>query len=416
MTDRPIDTKPQKIKFRIIGIVSACVIILILWMVFSPHPSQLNAKRTGMKLDRVSNGVFREYIIADATVMPLKTIFLDAVEGGRVAERYIDDGDVVTLGQPILKLVNTDLQLDFLQRETQAFDLINNLQNTKNLLEQNKVNKLQQLAEVDFQLKEATRIADVNEVLFQQKLISQAEYTQSRNAFEYHKRRKYLIEKSIIQDSITASEQMKQMRESYTRMKSNLELMRRKTEDLIVKAPAAGQISAFHAELGELKTKGQNLGQLDILNGYKVRAHIDEHYINRLVTGLYAVAEVGNKPYQLQIRNIYPQVVNGHFETDLFFTNAIPQHIRKGLNIQVQLELGQSENALLIPKGGFYQTTGGNWIYVLDTTGNKALKRTIKIGRQNPEYFEVIEGLKEGEQVITSSYETLGDFDQINLN
>jgi HlyD family secretion protein len=415
MVDRVIEKKHPGLKrYALIGGIGIAIIAVVI-MFSTGNSRELNADRNKLTISTVSFNSFREYIAVDGTVLPIKTIYLDAVEGGRVAERYVEDGAIVKEGQPVLKLVNTDLQLDFLQRETQAFDLINNLQNARNNLENNKVTRLNQLADIEFQLKESERLFEINDKLYKDKLISTQEYHQYKNNYEYNKRKKQLIEKAIVQDSVTAYEQMKQMRESYARMQSNIKLMRQKTEDLIVRAPASGQLSSFRAEIGELKSKGQSLGQLDILNGYKVRAQIDEHYISRIVTGQQAEFDFGGNTYQLQVKTIYPQVANGRFDADMEFTGQQPNSIRKGQNLQLRLQLGENEKVLLLTKGGFYQSTGGNWVYVLTKDGSYAEKRTIRTGRQNPLFYEVLEGLQEGEQVITSSYETLGEYDRINL-
>lgn len=415
MVDRIIQKKYPKLKRNSIIAAATIFTAVLVWLLTQTHSSELNTNKNKLTIAKVKTGEFREYIAIDGTVLPIKTIYLDAVEGGRVAERYVEDGDKISEGQPILKLVNTDLQLDFLQRETQAFDLINNLQNARNNLENTKVTRLNQLADVEFALKESERLYEVNEKLFKDNLIGRQEFYQYKNNYEYNKRKKHLIEKAIAQDSITAYEQMKQMRESYSRMQSNLKLMRQKTEDLVVRAPASGQLSSFRAEIGELKTKGQNLGQLDILNGYKVRAQIDEHYISRIVNGQQARFDFGNNNYLLQVKTIYPQVANGRFDADMEFISTQPQGIKKGQNLQLRLQLGENQNALLLTKGGFYQSTGGNWVYVLNKAGTYAEKRMIRTGRQNPQYYEVLEGLKEDEEVIISSYETLGEYDRINL-
>lgn len=416
MTDRVIQQKHPHLK-RYLFIAAAVVVVAgAIFIASSTFPSTINTDKGRLTIAAARVDLFQEYIAMDGMVLPVKTIYLDAIEGGRVAERFVDDGAKVVIGQPLLKLINTDLQLDFLQKETQAFDLINNLQNARNNLENTKVNRLNQLAEIEFLYNEAERQFKLNQQLFNQHLISDMEYAQFKNNYDYQKRKKQLTEKAIQQDSITAYEQMKQMRESYARMQSNLALMRQKTADLIVKAPASGQLSSFRAEIGELKTKGQNLGQLDILNGYKIRVQIDEHYISRIFSGQKGQFNLNGKNYTLYIKAIYPQVANGHFDADMEFVETQPQQIKKGQNLQVRLQLGENEKALLIPKGGFYQSTGGNWIYVVDPSGSFAEKRTIKTGRQNPEFYEIMEGLQEGEQVITSSYQTLGEYDRINFN
>lgn len=390
-------------------------ILLLFSIALNSGRKEVNIGKDKLSTSTVQYSQFREYIPVDGIVLPVKSIYLDAIEGGRVSEKYAQDGDMVEKGQALLKLVNTDLQLDFLQRETQAFDLINNLQNARNTLENNKVNRQTQLADVDFQLKEAERLYELNSTLYKDKVISKQEFTQSQNNFSYYRRKKELIEQAMVRDSITAHEQMKQMRESHGKMRNNLELMRQKTEDLVVRAPASGQLSAFRAEIGELKTKGQNLGQLDIINAYKIRAQIDEHYISRIQTGQKAEFEYVGKTYTLIVKVIYPQVANGRFDADLEFESAQPLNIRKGQNLQLKLQLGDYTKALLLAKGGFYQQTGGNWVYVIDKNKQFAEKRNIRTGRQNPMYYEITEGLKEGEEVIISSYETLGDYDRLNL-
>lgn len=414
--DRPIEKPAYSLK-RIAAITGAFLAVLLIIFIFfrASGRKELSIAKDKLSIARVTFAEFHEYIPVDGTVLPLKSIYLDAVEGGRVAEKYAQDGDLLKEGQPILKLVNTDLQLDFLNRETQAFDLINNLQNARNTLENNKVNRLTQLADIDFQLRESERQFEVNEKLYQQQLISKQEFLQYKNSYEYNKKKKTLIEQAILRDSVTAYEQFKQMRQSYARMQSNLDLMRQKTADLVVRAPATGQLSAFKAEVGELKTKGQNLGQLDILNGYKVRAQIDEHYTSRIHTGQQATFEYNGNNYLLTVKTIYPQVANGRFDADMEFDGQQPEHIKKGQNLQMKLQLGDHVKALLLAKGGFYQSTGGNWVYVLDESGDYAEKREIRTGRQNPQYYEISEGLKEGEEVIVSSYETLGNYDRINL-
>jgi HlyD family secretion protein len=415
MVDRIIEKKhPNRKKYLYIisGILGAAIILFI---GSRNYKNELKTDKNRLNISVVKYGEFKEYIAIDGMVLPIQTIYLDAIEGGRVAEKYVLDGAILKEGEAILKLVNTDLQLDFLQRETQAFDLINNLQNARNNLENSKVNRLNQLAEAEFQYLEAERVFETNLKLFEANLISKQEYLQFKNNYDFTKKRKKLIEKAIIQDSITAFEQMKQMKESYARMQSNIKLMRQKTEDLIVRAPANGQLSSFRAEIGELKNKGQNLGQLDVLNGYKIRAQVDEHYISRIASGQLAEFELNNQIFPIQVQSINPQVNNGKFEIDLIFINEIPKGIKKGQNLQVKLNLGENQKALLVERGGFYESTYGKWIYVVDKDGTSAMKKTIKTGRQNPEHYEILEGLKEGEEVINSSYQALGDYDKINF-
>lgn len=413
--DRIIVKRPQKRKYIFFSGIAIAVAVLIFYLFSAAGRNEVNVEKDHVVLATVQYAEFNEYIPVDGIVLPIRSIYLDAVEGGRVSEKYVQDGDFVTAGQPVLKLVNTDLQLDFLNRETQAFDLINNLQNARNTLENNKVNRMTQLADVEFQLKEAERIYQLNEKLFADKVVSQQEYLQSKNNYTYYKHKKALIEQAIVRDSITAFEQMNQMRESYARMRSNLQLMKQKTEDLVVRAPASGQLSSFTPQIGELKTKGQNLGQLDVMDGYKVRALIDEHYISRIQIGQQAEFDYIGGTYILSVKTIYPQVANGRFDADMEFVGKQAGQLRKGQNLQLRLKLGDNTKALLLKKGGFYQSTGGNWVYVLEPGKSIATRRTIRTGRQNPQYYEILEGLKEGDQVIVSSYETIGHYDHVNL-
>lgn len=413
MVDRIIEKKKFNTKTILYFVIGISFLSLLFYLIRTNFSKEVKADINRVHIGFVKYGEFKEYIAIDGIVLPIKTIYLDAIEGGRVAEKFVQDGAILKEGEALLKLVNTDLQLDFLQRETQAFDLINNLQNARNNLENLKVNRLNQLAEAEFQFLEAERLFETNKKLFEENLISKQEYLQFKNSYDYSSKRKKLIEKAIVQDSITAFEQMKQMRESYSRMQSNIKLMRQKTEDLIVRAPSAGQLSSFKAEIGELKNKGQNLGQIDALNGYKIRAQIDEHYINRITIGQIAEFDINQKLYQLKINAINPQVVNGKFEIDLLFNGEIPKGIKKGQNIQIRLSLGENEKALMVEKGGFYESTSGQWIYVLEKDKKSATKKAIKIGRQNPDFYEIKDGLSDGDEVIISSYQTLGDYDKI---
>lgn len=413
--DRVIPKRPQRRKYIFLSGIAVAAAALILYLFSAAGRNEVNVDKDHVVLATVQYAEFNEYIPVDGIVLPVRSIYLDAVEGGRVSEKYVQDGDFVTAGQPVLKLINTDLQLDFLNRETQAFDLINNLQNARNTLENNKVNRLTQLADVEFQLREAERVYQLNEKLFADKVVSQQEYLQSKNSYTYYKNKKALIEHAIVRDSITAFEQMNQMRESYARMRSNLLLMKQKTEDLVVRAPASGQLSSFTPQIGELKTKGQNLGQLDVMDGYKVRAQIDEHYISRIQVGQQAEFDYTGGTYILAVKTIYPQVANGRFDADMEFVGKQAGQLRKGQNLQLRLKLGDNTQALLLKKGGFYQSTGGNWVYVLEPGKSTATRRSIRTGRQNPQYYEILEGLKEGDQVIISSYETIGHYDHVNL-
>lgn len=408
--DRVIDNKKAKLRKKIITALAvvAGLVLLYSFYVSSSSPSSFNADKSKISVSTVSMQEFQEFIPADGIVVPLKTVVIDALESGVVREKYVEDGAKVNAGQELLRLENTDLQLDLLNRETMVLDLLNNIRNSRNSLEQNKVNRLTQLADVEFQLAEAERLMMNSEKLRKDEVISQQEYLQTHNNFEYQRKRLKLLKKAMYQDSVSTVEQIAQMQASVSRMQQNLELMRKKNEGLVIKASVAGQLSNFDSEIGETKTKGQNIAAIDVSKGFKVRANIDEMYIARTYVGQIAYCEWDGTEYEMQILKIYPQVTNGQFAIDLKFSNEAPNSLKRGQNIPIKLQMSAKTKSLVIERGGFYQTTGGAWIFVF-SNDNTAERRNIKIGRQNPQHYEILEGLKEGEKVIISSYDNYQD-------
>jgi HlyD family secretion protein len=390
-------------------------VVIVGWVVTSlmstAGPAKLNVDPERLTISQVTRGAFQEFVPVDGAVMPVKTIYLDAPEGGSVQRILVEDGATLTPGQPIIQLANTDLQLEMVNRETAVFDLMNNLQNTRNLLQQNRIQQLNQLADIEFQLREAKRLYELNRSLYEQKVIAQQEFIQSQNNYRYQQRRQQLTRQSLRQDSLTMGQQIGQMQQSVDRMQSNLALMRRKLDDLTIKAPAAGRLTSLNAEIGELKTRGQRIGQLDMLTGLKVRATLDQYYISRIFPGQKAEVTLNNKRYELKVTKIFPQVTSG-LQVDLEFAGATPPDIRRGQTLPVRLALSDQTEAVRVPKGGFNQKTGGNWIFKVNENGTKAYRTDIRLGRQNPDYFEVLEGLKPGDKVVTSSYDgydTMGE-------
>ncbi len=403
---------------RILFIIgSAALFALIAFSFFSgASKSKVNVQNERITISEVKKAAFQEFIPINGVVMPITTIYLDAVEGGRVEEKYVEDGAVLKKGQAILKLANTDLELDLANRETSVFDLITNMQRTRNDAVKNTIDQLRTLAEVDNALTEADRLYTMNKKLFEQKVIASQEFQQSSNNYKYQLRRKKLIQQALNQDSVNTKQQLIQMQQSVDRTQVALGLMRKKAEDLTVKSPVAGQLTSLNAETGESKTRGQRLGQIDVLDGFKIRADIDEHYISRVFVGLLADFSFAEKNYQLKIKKIYSQVTNGRFQVDLQFVSSVPKDIRRGQTMQVKLALGDETQAILLSRGGFYQQTGGNWVFKVNENGTKAFRANIQLGRQNPEYFEVMEGLKPGDKVVTSSYENYGEMQELIIN
>lgn len=414
--DRIIEKKKWNRKriLTIAGIVALVGLVLASYFLTSGK-SRLNVDTDRLTINEVTNGSFKESIPVNGVVMPLTTIYLDAVEGGRVEEKYVEDGAIMKKGQPILRLSNTDLQLGLVTQQTNVYNLLTQMQISKNASQQNTVSKLNQMADVESELKEAERVYNLDKHLYEQKVIGSQEYEKAKNNYNYLLQKKKLSEKILSQDSISTLQQLQQAQQSFQGSQNALKVMRQKVGDLIVRSPIDGQLTSLDAEVGQSKNKGDRLGQIDVLDGYKVRVDIDEHYISRIFPGLTGEFDFNNQTYQLEIKKIYSQVNNGRFQVDMEFAGKIPEGIRRGQSLQIRLALSDETKATLVPKGGFFQKTGGNWIFKLSKDGKTAYKTDIQLGRQNPDYYEVLQGLKPGDKVITSSYENFGDMNELIL-
>jgi HlyD family secretion protein len=382
---------------------------------FTSGGSKLQVDSERLTINTITSGNFKEFIPVNGIVLPLTTIYLDAMEGGRVEEKFVDDGTMMKKGQPILRLSNTDLQLGLVTQQTNVYNLLTQMQISQNAAQQNTVSKLNQMTDVESQLKEAERVYKLNKYLFEEKVIGSQEFQQSQNNYNYYLQKKKLTDQILQQDSISTKQQLQQARQSFEGSQNALNVMRQKVGDLIVRSPIDGQLTSLDAEIGQQKNKGERLGQIDVTTGYKVRADIDEHYISRIFIGLRGDFDFNGKSYTLEIKKIYTQVNNGRFQVDMEFVDAVPDGMRRGQTLQIRLALSDEMKAMLLPKGGFYQKTGGNWIFKLSDDGKRAYKVDIKLGRQNPDYYEVIQGLKEGDKVVTSSYENFGEMGELVL-
>ncbi len=414
--DRVIKKKTwtQKRILTIAGIV-AIIILIGGSYYFTSGKSRLNVDTERITISEIKKGSFQEFIPVNGVVLPITTIYLDAIEGGRVEQIFVEDGAVMKKNQPILQLANTDLELSLSNQETAVFDVLTQMQNTRNNADQNTIRQLNQMAEVDNALAEAERVFKLNKHLHEEKAIGSQEYKSSENNYQYQLRRRKLTKETLHKDSSSGKMQVGQMRESYSRMQNALALMRRKVGDLIVRAPVDGQLTSLDAEPGQSKNKGERLGQIDVLSGFKVRADIDEHYISRIFTGLMGEVTLAGKDFKLRIRKVYTQVNNGRFQVDMDFINGVPEGIRRGQTLQIRLALSDETQAVLLAKGGFFQQTGGNWIFKVNDNGKMAYKADIQLGRQNPDYYEVLQGLKPGDKVVTSSYENYGNMQELVL-
>ena len=414
--DRVIAKKKWTTKkiLTIVGVVALVALILGSYY-FTSGKSRLNVDTERITISEVKNGVFKEFTVVNGIVMPLTTIYLDALEGGRVEEKYVDDGAMMKKGQPILRLSNTDLELSLVNQETSVFNLLTQMQISRNAAQQNTVGKLNQMADADNAYKEAERQYILNKKLYEEKVIGSQEFKQSEIAYEYQIKRRKLQEQILTQDSISVKQEYEQSRQSFDRTQNALQVMRRKVGDLIVRAPFDGQLTSLDAEIGQNKNKGERLGQVDATNGFKVRVDIDEHYISRIYTGLMGQFNFAGKDYSLTIKKVFTQVTNGRFQVDMEFVGDVPQGIRRGQTLQIRLGLSDEKQALLLPRGGFYQQTGGNWIFKVNENGTVAYRVDIQLGGQNPDYYEVLQGLKPGDKVVTSSYENYGTMQELVL-
>ena len=414
--DRVIEKKFWNSKrIMIIGGSLALVGLLTASVYFSSGKSKLNVVTDRITISEIKRGPFQEFIPVDGVVLPITTIYLDAIEGGRVEEKLVEDGAMMKKNQPILRLSNTDLELSLANQETSVFNVLTQMQNTKNNAEQNSMNRQTQMADVDNALTEAQRLYTLNKKLYDQKVIGKQEYESSLNLYNYQVKRKKLSEDILKQDGSSMKLQVGQSAESYERMRNTLGLMRKKVGDLIVRSPVDGQLTSLDAEIGQSKNKGERLGQIDVTSGFKARVNVDEHYISRIFIGLGGECLLAGKNYKLTIKKVYTQVTNGRFQVDMEFNDSVPTGIRRGQTLQIRLALSDERNALLLSKGGFYQQTGGNWIFKVNESGSMAYKIDIQLGSQNPDYYEVLEGLKPGDKVITSSYENYGDIQELVL-
>jgi HlyD family secretion protein len=393
--------------------IAGIIILILASFYFTSGKSKLNVEAERITISEVTQGPFQEFIPVNGVVLPITTIYLDALEGGRVEEKFVEDGAVMKKGEPILRLSNTDLELSLVQQETSVYNLLTQMQISQNAARQNTISKLNQMTDVESTLKETKRIYELNKKLYEQKAIGSQEFKKAENDYNYQLQKKKLTEQILKQDSASVKLELDQAKQSYSRTQDALQLMRKKVGDLIVRSPVDGQLTSLDAEIGQNKPKGERLGQIDVLSGFKVRVDIDEHYISRIYTGLKGNFDFANKNYKLVIKKVYTQVTNGRFQVDMEFENEVPQGIRRGQTLQIHLTLSDEKQAVMVPKGGFYQQTGGNWIFKVSDGGTKAYKVDIQLGNQNPDFYEVLQGLKPGDKVVTSSYENYGNMQEL---
>ncbi|HEY4287152.1 MAG TPA: HlyD family efflux transporter periplasmic adaptor subunit [Puia sp.] len=367
-------------------------------------------------VSEVTKAPFQESIPQNGTVLPLTTIYLVTQDGGRVEKKYVEDGAILKTGDPILKMNNTELEMTLANNTTSVSTMLANMQLSKVTAQQNTINKLNNMADVDGLYNEAERIYNLDKKLYAQKVIGSQEWQTAQNNYNYLKQKRMLTQEILKQDTISREQQEVQDKQSLAGAQQTLAILKTRVNELVLRAPNDGQLTSLDAEIGQSKTPGASLGQLDVLDGFKVRlSDVDEHYINRVFTGQTGTFSFNDTTYKLKITKVYTQVTNGRFMVDMNFVGKVPKGIRKGQTLQITLALSDETTAILLPKGGFYQQTGGNWIFKVSDDGKTAYRVDIQLNRQSTDYYEVISGLKPGDKVITSSYETYGNIQELVL-
>lgn len=412
--DRPIKKKRWTLKSVLsIALIGTFLFFLIYLLIFRDKQSRLYVNKDQLSIAMVLEDKFQEFIPTDGIVFPKNTVYIDAVQGGIVEAVYVEDGAILKKGNPILKLMNANMELSTMEQETRMLDAINNLQNTKIQLEQNRFIREKEIADLTFKLQQARIDYERKEQLIKNGVIAKKEWEDAERAYFGFKKQIELSLELQKLDSLFAYSQIIQINQSIRRMGQNLELLHKTIENMNIKAPVNGKLSSFSAEIGELKQAGEHLGQIDMMDGYKLKARIDERYISRVFVGQDAEFDLSNQTFKLQISKIYTDVTNGTFEVDLFFDGTAPATIKRGQSVQLRIIFSSADDTIIIKRGGFFQETGGNWVYVVDPSGSFAVKREISLGRQNTRYYEVKEGLDPGEKVIVSSYKSFGGKDKL---
>ena len=383
--------------------------IFILWLIMRDDASTLRVNAGTLSISEVISGEFNDYIRVSGQVQPMTTIQISPQEGGIVQEILIEEGSKVKAGDEILRMSNDNLDLQILNSEAELAEKENLLRNTMISMEQQRLSVQQEKLQLQIEVKRLKRKYEQNKVLYEEKLIAREEYLMTEEDYQIAAGRLELVKERATQDSLYRSVEIKQMQESLDNMRLNMQMIRKRKENLTIKSPIDGELGLLEVVLGQSIASGMKIGQINNLDSYKIEAQIDEHYIDRVSAGLSASFERQNESYDAIIRKVYPEVREGRFKADFRFNGEQPANIRTGQTYYLNLQLGQPEKAILIPRGTFYQKTGGKWIYVVSPEGGKAVKREIRIGRQNPQFYEVLEGLEAGEKVITSGYDNFGD-------
>lgn len=410
--DRKMEKKSWLNRHKVSVAVAVAIIAVGSYMLPSFSNKQMNVETQRLVTAPVTSGVFQDVIPVRGRVVPATTVFLDAVEGGRVERILVEDGMELQAGDLIVELSNPTLQLNVLGNEARVAEQLNNMRTIELSLEQNRLQHKRNLADIEYQIKMLERQLKRESDLLATGAVVQSQFDDTRDTLDWYKTRRELTLESQASDTRMQESQLAFLRTTSVRLESNLEISRENLENMNVRAPVDGKLSGFDIEVGQSIGRGERIGQIDTPNDFKLSADIDEFYLSRIALGQTARYQ----QYPLVVSKIYPQVTNGQFKVDFKFSDQQPQSIRRGQSLQMELQLGDDQQALLIPNGAFYQETGGQWIFVVDASGETATKRQVKLGRRNARYIEVVEGLQPGETVITSPYSGFSEMDQLSLS
>ncbi len=381
--------------------------------------SLAGGSRLRLDFDKITVGTvvlapFQELVLVSGTVLPLATVYLDAVEGGRVEEVLIQEGEMVEKNEPLIRLSNNSLELSLINADAQRIEQLVRLDDIRFRMKQRTLDLRQQMAEMDYRIRELELKHTRAKSMLDNRVVSQEDYDAIRLELDYWLENKRLTLEGFRQDSLLMASQLGQIETRISRLDANYEVVQRILDDLTIRAPVAGQLTALEAEIGDVRSDGFRFGQIDVTDGFKIRAGVDQFYIARVYVGQMATTQpIGGQTFPLQVTSVYPEVAEGRFDIDLQFSNATPGTIRRGQTIRFSLEFSAREEAVVVPRGGFYESTGGQWVYVIGSSGNHAVRRPVTLGRQDDQHFEVLDGLSPGERIVTSSYEAFGNADRL---
>ncbi|MER3319543.1 MAG: efflux RND transporter periplasmic adaptor subunit [Allomuricauda sp.] len=409
--------KKKGLKLKHYGYITLGILLLFVGykLIFASSMSTFRTEKERLSISTITDGKFDDYITINGNVAPIATIYMDAYEGGRVSEKLIEEGSMVKKGDIILKLENMALYEQILASESNLALKQNDLRSTKLTFDSRQVEGRKSLATAQYDVQRLKRAYEQNQELYEEELISKETYLKSKEDYELAQKQYEIVKLQTEQDDELRETSLKGLDTDLARMQKTLSMVYERLDHLNVRAPADGQLGFLDAEIGQNISQGQRIGQINVLTDFKIEADIDEHYIDRVKRDLSATLERNGNEFKLRLRKVYPEVRNGRFRVDLVFVDEKPETIRAGQSYNIRLQLGESNNALLLPKGGFFQSTGGQWVFVVNPDGNEAIKRNVRLGKQNSRYYEVLEGLQPGEQVITSNYDSFGDAERIVL-